>query len=374
MEPFKNVFSPDLVRCIADHLQTHITKFDRREFESGILETLETLEFKARAQLIADHIHIALPQDHGERARVLYAMLHPDEEDHANQPSDAHGICGWGVQPLTTVVGQHGLQDFDRSLNLLKEMTKRSSSEFGIRFFLLADQKRALRIMTDWVHDPNRHVRRLVSEGTRPRLPWAMQLPQLMNDPSPMLPILTALRDDEEEYVRRSVANHLNDIAKDHPDLVAELANQWMVGADPRRQKLLRHACRTLIKQGHTGALAAFGLGKPFIKLKELTVQTPVVIYGDALKFSAIICSTSSKPQLLVMDYLVHFRKANGQLAAKVFKWTKFTLPPGETRTLSRAHSIRPITTRRYYEGRHELSLRINGRDFGEARFDLIMP
>ena len=374
MEPFKNLFSPQLVTCMAGHLLAHVADFDRQAFEAPILEALGRLELKQRAQLIADHVHLALPDNHCERADILAALLHPDEHDHADRPSDGDGICGWGVMPLTMVVGQHGIDDFDRSMDLLREMTKRSSSEFAVRYFLLADQPRALEIMGGWIADPNRHVRRLVSEGTRPRLPWAMQLPRLIADPLPMIPILTALRDDGEEYVRRSVANHLNDIAKDHPDLVASLAQDWMMGADKKREKLVRHACRTLVKQGHDQALAAFGLETPELELDELTVETPEVIFGDALNFSVTLRSSGARPQKLVIDYLVHFLKANGQTAGKVFKWTKLTLKPGEVRTFARTHPIRPITTRRYYPGQQGLSLRINGHDFGNAGFDLVMP
>ena len=373
MEPFKNIFSAEMVGWLADHLGRHDRSFDRIAFEGAILPTLEDLELKERAQLIADAVHDRLPEDHAERAHILEAILHPDELDHANQPSDEDGICGWGILPLTMVVGQHGINDFDRALGLQKEMTKRFSSEFGVRHFLLADQDRALRIMSGWIGDPNRHVRRLVSEGTRPRLPWAMQLPRLIEDPSPMLPILEALRDDEEEYVRRSVANHLNDIAKDHPDLIADIARSWMRDADGNREKLIRHACRSLIKSGHREALAAFGLGAPEIGSVDIRIEAPTVDYGGALAFSAELTSTASKPQSLVVDYLVHFRKANGKLAAKVFKGTKLVLEPRETHKYSRSHPIRPITTRKYYPGTQGLSLRINGQDFGYAEFELVM-
>ncbi|VAV88605.1 DNA alkylation repair enzyme [hydrothermal vent metagenome] len=374
MEPFKNWFSPQLVKCISGHLQKHLQGFDRSGFETAILSQLDALELKQRSQLIADTVHLALPQSPDERYRILSAMLHPDEEDHANQPSNEQGICGWGIMPLAEVVGQHNTDDFERSMELLRQMTKRSSSEFAIRYFLLADQSRALKIIKSWVSDPNRHVRRLVSEGTRPRLPWAMQLPQLITDPSPMLPILRALRNDDEEYVTRSVANHLNDIAKDHPDRVASLALEWMKGADKAREKLVRHACRTLIKQGHKTALKAFGIGPPRLELEVLKIDTPTVNFGDALEFSAQLRSTGKNTQSLIIDYLIHFKKANGTLAAKVFKWTKLTLEPGETRTLTKKHPIRPITTRRYYAGQQGLSLRINGQDFGDAQFELTMP
>ncbi len=372
MEPFKNNFSLQLVACIAGHLQKHVASFDRDTFEAPIRRDLEKLELKERSQLIADHVHLALPIDHQERSRILLAMLHPDEENHANQPSDEQGICGWGTSPLTTVVGQHGLDDFDGSLRLLKEMTKRFSAEFDIRYFLLADQERALNIMLGWVDDPNLHVRRLASEGTRPRLPWAMQLPQLRLNPRPTLPILEALRDDPEEYVRRSVANHLNDIAKDHPDLVANMAVDWLQGATTKREKLVRHACRTLIKQGHAVALKAVGIGVPEIEFHRLSIESSTVKFGNALIFSVELRSTSDEPQSLLIDYVVHFRKANGRLADKVFKWKQITLQGGKTLSAKRSHSIRPISTRRYYNGQHALSLRINGQDFGFTEFDLV--
>ncbi len=374
MEPFKNVFSAQLVACIADHLQKHVDGFDRGRFEDPVLEELESLELKARAQLIADHVHLALPEEHDERLRILKSMLHPVEDYKADSPSDHDGIRGWGVLPMSMVVGQHGVGDFDGSLSLLAEMTKRFSAEFAVRYFLLDDQARALNIMDGWATDPSQHVRRLVSEGTRPRLPWAMQLPQLIADPSPMLPILEALRDDEEEYVRRSVANHLNDIAKDHPDLVARLGKEWMKDADKNRERLVRHACRTLIKQGHPVALEAFGFGPPELELESLTIDTPIVNFGDSLGFTAGLRSMSDKPQSLVVDYLVHFRKGSGRLVGKVFKWTSFTLVPGQVHMLERSHPIRPITTRRYYAGLQGLSLRINGRDFGYAEFELNVP
>ncbi len=371
MEPFKNFFSPALVEVIAFHLERHLDTFDRELFLRLILADLENLELKARAQLIADVLHETLPRDPKHRRDVLRAMLNrnaaPDEE------SGPHGISGWGVMPLSMVVGQHGVSEFEESLELLREMTKNSSSEIAVRYFLLADQERALRVMRVWVADPDQHVRRLVSEGTRPRLPWAMQLPQLIADPSPVLPILLALRDDDEEYVRRSVANHLNDIAKDHPDTVGDLAGEWMVGADGTRTRLVRHACRTLMKQGHAGALKAFGLLPPKIELESLDVLTPRVEFGDALKFVATFRSTSDTSQQLVIDYVVHFRKANGRLVGKVFKWKKVTLGPQELRSDARSHGIRPITTRRYYAGEQGLSLRINGTDFGDATFELLM-
>lgn len=371
MEPFKNFISAREVDLITLHLSRHLPEFDGQDFQTGIMKSLLSLELKQRAALIASALHNVLPPDAASRNAILAAMLHPDPLDQATQPSDDKGISGWGLWPLTMVVGTYGLEDFDASLALLKEMTKRGTSEFDVRPFLQADQERALAIITPWASDENIHVRRLASEGTRPRLPWGMQLKQLVTDPSPTLPILHAMRDDPEEYVRRSVANHLNDIAKDHPDLVAGLANDWMSAAPAPRQKLVRHACRTLIKQGHPMALAAFGVGKPDISEPVIRVLTPQVDLGSALSFAVDLSSGAKKPQKLIIDYVIHFQKVSGTLAAKVFKWKQMTLEAGQTVSMTRDHAIRPITTRKYYAGTHALSLRINGRDFGREEFEL---
>ncbi|NKX63470.1 DNA alkylation repair protein [Labrenzia sp. 5N] len=374
MEPFKNNISPDLVRCIGGHVAQHHADFDRLGFEADILEELDSLELKQRAALIARHLDHHLPRELSVRFAILQAMLHPMTEVAFDRGSDEQGIRGWGMMPLGMVVAASGLEDFEASFVLLKEMTKRATAEFDVRPFLARDQDQALAIMAPWVKDESVHVRRLVSEGTRPRLPWGMRLQALVADPTPTLPLLEALKDDPEDYVRRSVANHLNDIAKDHPELVADIAKRWLKGADRNREKLVRHACRSLIKQGHTATLEAFGLNPPEIRVEGPQVLTSEVAYGDAVGFNIELVSTSSKTQDLVIDYLIHFKKANGTLAPKVFKWTKLTLAPGERLTLSRSHAIRPITTRVYYGGTQAISLRINGKDFGFSEFELVMP
>jgi len=195
----------------------------------------------------------------------------------------------------------------------------------------------------------------------------------LVKDPSALLPILVELRDDPTEYLRRSVANHLNDISKDHPDLVARIAADWMEGADKTRMRLLRHACRTLIKQGHSGALAAFGIHSPKIAKPEIRIATPTVLLGGALKFDVSLRSINAAEQRLIIDYVIHHRKTNGTLSPKVFKWVNMTLAPGEALNLARHHKMIPITTRTYHAGEHLLALRINGKDFGEEYFALKM-
>ena len=306
-------------------------------------------------------------------AAIILGSLAPEEGYEISVNKSKQGIIGWAVMPIVDYVGINGLGHFDLSMNLFKEMTKRSSSEFGIRYFLLAEPVRTLSFIETWLNDPNHHVRRLISEGTRPRLPWAMQLPVFIDDPSPVLSLLETLKDDNEEYVRRSVANNLNDISKDHPDIIANIAAQWLKGADKNRIKLIRHACRTLIKQGHKATLKALGYDAPLVKLEKLEILTPQVNFGDALLFELSLVSTSEQEQNLIIDYAIHHRKANGKSSPKIFKWKTCVLAPSAALSSKRKHAIKKITTRTYYSGSHRVEIFINGISFGSKGFELVM-
>jgi 3-methyladenine DNA glycosylase AlkC len=370
-EPLKNLFNPTLIATMGEHIAAHDPDFDRAGFVAMAAEGLEALELKARSAQITRALAAHLPADFARACAVLVAALHPESEAEldALAVSDARGLRGWAVMPMADFVAARGLGDFDRSLDVLAEMTKRLSAEFAIRPFIVADPDRALARLMSWTADPNRHVRRLVSEGSRPRLPWGMRLQAFVKDPAPLLPLLVRLRDDPSEYVRRSVANSLNDIAKDHPDLVAALACEWLADAPLERARLVRHACRTLVKQGHPGALAALGFAPADVQLEALEIATPVVAFGGALAFAAVLRAASA--QEVVLDYVVHHRKANGGTSPKVFKWKVVRLAPGEGVRLDRRHPMRPITTRTYRDGTHRLEILANGTVLGGADFEL---
>lgn len=373
-EPFKNFFNPPLIAGMADHFARAWPSFDRAGFVAKATANLATLELKERSAQITEAMAHHLPDDFAHAGTIILDSLAPPHDgDLAGATVGPDGIAGWAIMPMTHYVGLHGLGHFDLSMALLKEMTKRFSSEFGIRFFLLEMPDRTLSTLRNWTSDPNRHVRRLTSEGTRPRLPWAMQLPAFIADPTPVLAILERLKDDPSDYVRRSVANNLNDIAKDHPDLVAGLAKRWLNGADKPRQKLVRHACRTLVKQGHPATLQALGYGPPRVKVVALTIATPRVTFGDGLRFDLVLESTADVAQPVVVDYAIHHRKANGGTSKKVFKWKTATLAPYERHEATRKHPIKKITTRQYYAGAHGLEILINGVVVASDRFDLIM-
>jgi len=373
-EPFKNLLNLKIIKGMASHFAVQWPEFDSAGFIKVAGHRLKTLELKARSRQITDAMKQYLPEDYSHAVDIMLNSLAEDDECHLSETEMTRGgIAGWAVMPMADYVGLYGQGHFDLSMSVLKEMTKRFSSEFAIRFFILADMKRSLRYLNDWAQEDNYHVRRLVSEGSRPRLPWAMQLGDFVKDPAPILPLLEQLKDDESEYVRRSVANSLNDIAKDHPALVAKIARRWMKGGSPARQKLVRHGCRTLIKQGHVATLGALGYGPPKVSLQQLRLLTSEVRYGEALQFELVVSSTAKKDQPLIIDYIVHHQKANGTTTPKVFKWKNLTLAAGQSRTMQRKHAIKPITTRVYYPGLHGLEVVVNGLSLGKVEFELLM-
>lgn len=371
-EPFKNFFNPSMIAQMGDHF-ARAGDFDRNQFVSLATDGLEALELKERAIHIREALRVVLP-DVSEAAKIMVASLHPETTRETENSMDARGIAGWAIMPMADYFAEYGLGDFDLSLGVLKQMTSRFTSEFAVRPFFIADQDRTLAHARAWAKDENFHVRRLASEGTRPRLPWGLRLQALVDDPSPILPVLEVLKDDTEEYVRRSVANNLNDIAKDHPDLIAKIAGDWLAGASLDRARLVNHACRSLIKQGHQPTLQALGYGAPAVALKSLEIATPQITLGEALSFTVKLQSESDETQPLILDFVIHHIKANGTTSPKVFKWKNFDLAPGQGVCFTKKHPIKPITTRVYYSGVHKIEIQINGQSFGETEFVLQVP
>ncbi|MDP0498762.1 MAG: DNA alkylation repair protein [Verrucomicrobiota bacterium JB022] len=372
MEPFKNLFNPDVIRAMARSLERSWADFPRAKFEQIALDGLEELELKARSEQIVKALEATLPDDFAAATPVLLEALHPhtDGFDRADPEAMDHGVNGWAIMPMTEYVGRHGQQHFELALEIERELTKRFSSEFGIRHLIAADPQRAVAVFRGWTNDPNEHVRRLVSEGTRPRLPWGIRLQCFIAEPEMCLPLLEALRDDPSEYVRRSVANHLNDIAKDHPDLVVKIARDWWKKAPAPRKKLLRHALRTLLKQGHSGALELMGHRAASWDDVQLEILTPTVRVGDKLGFR--FRGKLAEPlDSLRLDYTVHYLKANGQLSPKVFRWKVESNVPAGAWVGERQHSFKVVTTRRYYPGPHELDIIANGQVVARAKFEL---
>lgn len=372
-EAFKNLLNADLVHEAAQHLARHAAGFDHRHFVAQATQGLEALEMKARAMQIADALEATLPARFADAADVLEAALAPAEAgDAMAQLSGLQaGLRGWILWPVGEYIARRGLAEPERALQALHAMTQRFTAEFAIRPFIVAHPGLVFDTLARWTTDPSLHVRRLVSEGSRPRLPWGLQLKTLIRDPSPTLPLLHALQDDPSEYVRRSVANHLNDIAKDHPARVAQWLHEHLPSASAERRALLRHASRTLVKAGDGAVLQAWGLGQPLRGHAVLTVAPREIALGEAVTLTLHLRSTAAASQLLAIDYAVHHVKADGSAGPKVFKGWALTLPPRGERVLDKRHAVRPITTRRYHPGWHRVVVQVNGREVAEAGFEL---
>ena len=370
-EPFKNLLNANGVARAAAHLRRAWPGFDAPRFQAVATQGLELLEMKARAMQIATAMEATLPQDFAAAAEVLEAALAtplPEDELGTLNP-ESDGLAGWTLWPAGEWVARRGLQHPERALQTLHALTQRFTAEFAIRPFIVAHPALSFATLQRWSGDPSAHVRRLVSEGSRPRLPWGLQLKALIADPSPTLPLLQALQDDPSPYVRRSVANHLNDIAKDHPARVADWLAQHLPGAPAPRRALLRHASRTLIKQGDRRVLAAWGLGAR-LKGSVWLARSPAELrVGEVLTLEVSLASAARKAQALVVDYAVHHVKADGRLSPKVFKGWPLELAPKQALTLVKRHSMREITTRRYHPGEHRVELLVNGEVLASASF-----
>jgi len=374
-EPFKNLINPDVLAQMGQHLHRAWPGFDHAGFQAAASTDLDALELKARVMQVAQALVAHLPDDPEPALATLEAALGPPGQGDALDTlrTGPQGLAGWPVWPMTEAVVLIALQRApERGLATLHAMTQRLTAEFALRPFIVAHPALCWDTLARWAQDPSAHVRRLASEGSRPRLPWGLRLQALVADPSPALPLLRRLQDDPSAYVRRSVANHLNDIAKDHPGLVAQWLAEHLPGATPERRALLRHASRSLIKAGDAAVLAAWGQGQPFQGRVQLVPDRPTVPVGEHLGLQVLLTSTSPQAQTLVLDYAVHHVKAAGHSSPKVFKGWSVELPPGASLTLAKRHSFKPVTVRSYHPGAHVIDLRINGQVLAEATVQLL--
>jgi len=354
----KEIFNMARLRHIAEETAAVYPAFDAKDFLARSSHGLEALSVMQRLSRVSQSLHAGLPADYPQALEIL-RQLAPRLNS------------GFVTMILPEYVALYGQDDFERSMQALKFFTAFGSSEFAVRHFLRLDFQRALTLMQEWSLDDNEHVRRLASEGSRPRLPWSFRLETLTLDPAPVLAILSNLKADDSLYVRKSVANHLNDITKDNPDWVLDLIEGWSLD-DPRTAWIARHALRSLIKKGDRRALTIMGAGdKPQVQVDELSVTPQAVRLGDRVSLAFRLRSTSTTSQRLIIDYAIHYVKKSGGTSAKVFKLKTLTLAPGETVIVARDQQIRNFTTRVHYAGKHELDILINGECLARTWFDL---
>ncbi|MBL8652252.1 MAG: DNA alkylation repair protein [Sphingopyxis sp.] len=355
----KDILGAQALVTIADAGTAASPRFDRTAFLTAASGGLDALSIMERVRHIADALVPALPADYASALTIVRAMA----------PRLTHGFQAVAI---TEYVARHGLADFDASLAALADLTQYGTAEFAIRPFLAQHPDHVLGVMLGWTQDDNDHVRRLASEGCRPRLPWAARVPALKADPTLGAPILEALKADPALYVRKSVANHLNDIAKDRPDWLLDRLAGW--SQDEAATKwIVRHALRTLIKAGDPRALALIGVGHgAAVTVRHFAIEPTTVRLGERIVIAATLASNAADTQALVVDYRIHYARAGGKTAAKVFKWKALDLAAGETATLAIRQTIRDFSTRRHHVGRHAIDLIVNGKPMATAAFDLL--
>jgi 3-methyladenine DNA glycosylase AlkC len=346
MDKLRDVFNEDFVERLTTAIKKDYTPFDSVQCHRLIFqEDWQDLALKQRMRRITISLYETLPKEYRKALSILYKVAPPFD-----------GLSGI-IFP--DYVEQYGLIDWDESLRALETFTKYSTSEFAVRTFLLHDQEKMIARMIEWSKHPNEHVRRLASEGSRPRLPWGLSIPSLKLNPLPSLAILTNLKQDESLYVRKSVANHLNDISKTHPDLVLNIAKEWY-GKNEKTNWIIKHACRTMLKNGDKDILSIFGyIDDESIQLHHFNCSSDRISIGDSLDFSFQVEATQNTKGRI--EYAIDFVKPRGNRTKKVFKITETTFIKGENRTYSKSHSLKDLSTRKHYQGTHTISIIING-------------
>nr|WP_223260549.1 DNA alkylation repair protein [Paenibacillus ihbetae] len=359
-ETLKDLYTTELLQTVAGRIGEVYARFDEGRF-LGLIhnEAWEQEEFKQRVRHITMALTEVLPGSYPEAVAILTQA--------------APFFRGVEYIFFPDYVELNGMDQWETSMEALAVFTHYSTAEFAVRPFVIRDQERMLAQMATWAESDDEHLRRLASEGIRPRLPWASQLPSLIRDPRPALPILERLKEDPSLYVRKSVANHLNDISKDHPELVLELAANWY-GKHPLTDWIVRHALRSLLRKGDIRALAIFGYQEleelEGIEVRELKIKRPLIAVGEELEFSFQVVNDTGSPVSLRIDYEIDYMKASGKLAPKRYKCSDKRYAPG-CWTVEKKQSFKLISTRRFYSGDHRLHIIVNGKRLASMDFVL---
>lgn len=360
-EPLKNLYSKQFIQALANAVQHEYEPFAAQQFVKLVFDSQwDQRELKQRMRHITQSLHACLPITYQQQLNILLPV--------------APLFTGYTGTIFPDFVEVYGLQDIKHSLGALEHFTQYSTSEFAVRPFIMNHTEHMLKQHLKWAKHPNHHVRRLASEGMRPRLPWAMALPMFKKDPIPLIQILEQLHQDPSEYVRKSVANCLNDISKDHPELVIQLVNKWK-GISPETDWILKHASRGLLKQGHTQALAAFNLNhKAKARINQFKLSRQQIALGQKVSFGFTLANDEKKQTAFRVEYRIYFNKANGKPSGKIFQIGTYTLQAGEQLFIERKHAFVNLTTRKHYAGLHRIAIVVNGKELAEADCMLNIP
>jgi len=364
MSLIKNIYNPAFYNHLAGYFARYIPDFNAQLFLKAIyVPTFEEMEWKERVEHSTSVLRHVLPPEYKTAVSVILQITAAIQTDYPDEEKLAYVI-------FPNFIAVYGLDDFEASINAMEHITQFISCEFAVRPFMVKYPEQMLAQMTRWAQHPNYKVRRLASEGSRPRLPWAMALPLLKKDPTPVLPLLHLLMEDESAWVRKSVANHLNDISKDNPNVFLAFVKEWK-GQSKDIDALIKHASRTLLKQAHPEVVALFALNQTAFSFSNFAIESPVVDWGNAVVFTFDVQNKSSNAVLLRLEYAMYYRKANGTLTKKVFKISERTVAAAEKINIRRRQSFKAITTRVYYPGEHRVAVIVNGVEQGAGVFVL---
>lgn len=365
MSALKDIYSPEFYDSLSDVLLKTVPSFNKQKFLEKIFdESFKTMELKERMRHTTRVLHQFMPADFGQAVKIIEKTIAEVRKTGGKEGGLAYIF-------LPDYIEMYGLKDYKNSVKALEFTTQFITCEYGIRPFIIHYFEPMMAQMLLWSKNQNQHVRRLATEGCRPRLPWAMTLPELKKNPEKILPILENLKNDSSEYVRRSVANNLNDIAKDHPNVVLEIASKWKNNTK-ETDAIIKHGCRTLLKQGHPEILSHYGLDSEKITVSEFKIETPQVQVPEALQFSFKIENNYDIQKTVRLEYGIFYNKANGQLSKKVFKISEKVYQPKQKDLVIKRQSFKLITTKVFYSGLHKVSVIVNGEEKIIGEFQLI--
>lgn len=359
MGALKDRIDSESVAALGDIVAERVPGLDRVRFSREAGAGLGGLELKARIAHVADALEAALPGPFAAAAPGVAAAVGGSD------------LSAWQAWPALTWVEQAGLGDPEIALAALAAMTGHASAEFAVRPFIAAHPDLAWARLNEWAAAPDEHLRRLASEGTRPRLPWGSKVASLSAEPERGLALLDRLRDDPSEYVRRSVANHLNDVARDHPELAIATARRWTDAGGEHVGAVVRHALRGLVKRGDGKALALIGADVDAAIEAVLEPAAATAVIGGALPFAVTLTAAGDRPVTAVVDYAVLYARPSGRSSRKVFKLATVELQPGVPRRLERTLRLADVSIRTHHPGEHGIELLVNGSIAASASFVL---
>lgn len=375
-EAFKYMYNEQFFDRFTKDLKLIIDDLDPREFISQIMDDeWENRELKQRVAHITTVLKKFLPENYKDAIAKILELLDYVEKtqpDFSIIDDTKFGLTLEYGAILDNYVEQYGLDDYETSVKAIEKITQFTSCEFVTHPFIIKYPDEMMAQMLVWSKHEHWGVRRLASEGCRPRLPWAMALPNLKKDPAPIIPILENLKNDPARSVRLSVANNLNDIAKDNPQIVIDLAKKWH-GKSKEIDWVIKHGCRTLLKQGNPEILGLFGLGSAKnINIEDFQIITPVVKVGNSLEFSFKLVNNNHEKNKIRLEYGLYYQKANGTLTRKVCKISEKQYAENSITHITRKHSFKVVTTRKFHPGLHQVAVIINGNEFEKHDFELI--